>query len=97
MPTLQGGDSTAVLAAGLPNIEGSASGHTTDGGFSYFHSVTGAFGLIKPDDYKSLTTPGNTQNKFQGFDFDASRSNAIYGASTTVQPAALQLIPQIKY
>ena len=94
---IQGGDSTAVLAAGLPNIEGSASGLTTNGGFSYFYSVTGAFGLINSDNYTSLTTPGNTQNKFQGFDFDASRSNAIYGASTTVQPAALQLIPQIKY
>ncbi len=94
---IQGGDSTAVLAAGLPNIEGSASGLTTNGGFSYFYSVTGAFGLINSDNYTSLTTPGNTQNKFQGFDFDASRSNAIYGASTTVQPPALSMIPQIKF
>lgn len=29
--------------------------------------------------------------------FDASRSNAIYGASTTVQPPAIVLIPQIRY
>ena len=29
--------------------------------------------------------------------FDASRSNSIYGASTTVQPPALQLTPQIRY
>ena len=29
--------------------------------------------------------------------FDASRSSAIYGASDTVQPASLNLIPQIKY
>ena len=28
---------------------------------------------------------------------DASRSSAIYGASTTVQPPALALIPQIKF
>ena len=30
-------------------------------------------------------------------DFDASRVNPIYGRSTTVQPAAIQLIPIIKY
>ena len=29
--------------------------------------------------------------------FDASLSNAIYGASTTVQPPAIVLIPQIRY
>ena len=29
--------------------------------------------------------------------FDASLSNAIYGASNTVQPPALILLPQIKY
>lgn len=29
--------------------------------------------------------------------FDASRSNAIYGNSETVQPATITLIPQIKY
>lgn len=29
--------------------------------------------------------------------FDASRSNSIYGASDTVQPPAITLIPQIKY
>lgn len=32
-----------------------------------------------------------------GTGFDASRSNPIYGASDTVQPHALLLIPQIKY
>ena len=31
------------------------------------------------------------------FTFDASRVNSIYGASTTVQPAAIQLLPQIKF
>ena len=29
--------------------------------------------------------------------FDARRSNLIYGNSDTVQPPAIQLIPQIKY
>ena len=29
--------------------------------------------------------------------FQANRSNSIYGLSNTVQPPALQLIPQIKF
>ena len=29
--------------------------------------------------------------------FDASRCSPIYGASTTIQPPALQLIAQIKF
>ena len=29
--------------------------------------------------------------------FDASRSNPIYGSSTTVQPPAISLIPQLRY
>lgn len=29
--------------------------------------------------------------------FNANRSNAIYGASATVQPPAISLIPQIRY
>ena len=32
-----------------------------------------------------------------GFTFNAARSNPIYGASDTVQPPAIQLIPQIRY
>ncbi len=34
---------------------------------------------------------------YGGFNFDASKSNEIYDNSNTVQPPALQLIPQIKY
>lgn len=29
--------------------------------------------------------------------FNAANSNVIYGASNTVQPPALSLIPQVKY
>ena len=36
-------------------------------------------------------------NGNDGIGFDASRSNPIYGASTTVQPPALCLIPQVRY
>lgn len=32
-----------------------------------------------------------------GITLDASKYNAIYGSSTTVQPPAIVLLPQIKY
>ena len=32
-----------------------------------------------------------------GFGFAASRSNALYGRSTTVQPNAISLIAQVKF
>lgn len=38
-----------------------------------------------------------TRSSDKTFRLDASRVNAIYGSSNTVQPPALQLIPQIKF
>ena len=35
--------------------------------------------------------------KLVTFNFDASKSSNIYAASTTVQPPAIILVPQIKY
>ena len=66
--------------AGLPNIEGSfkaprvKAGSVSTGAFSHITDVT--------DSNHSPGNPGNT------FYFDASKSNSIYGASTTVQPPA---------
>ena len=86
-----GGDITEVLAAGLPNITGrfnnngnSRGGGAADGAF-YIISQAGVFSN------SSGASDGGT------YGFDASRSNSIYGSSTTVQPPALQLIPQIKF
>lgn len=39
---------------------------------------------------------GNVDEVMDAY-FDASWSNPIYGASSTVQPPALQLIAQIRY
>ena len=45
-----------------------------------------------------ISINGNiTQETIGGIILNASNSNAIYGTSTTVQPPALQLIPQIRY
>ena len=84
------GSNTAgtVLAAGLPNITGNIS--------AFKSSISGAF------------EGSNDTNRYDGWNdsqdeyavstsFDASRSNGIYGASSTVQPPALTMRFCIKY
>ena len=86
---IQGGDNVAVLTAGLPNIEGTIGPLDDDGGAGY---VSGVF--AKTGNTAWGVTGGGSRYIIS---FNASRSSAIYGASTTVQPPSLQLIPQIKY
>ena len=92
-PTLQGGDTATVLKAGLPNIVGS-----TYSIISVEPSASGALDGtdVLPNGY-GITADVNMESKLRYIRFNASNSNAIYGASTTVRPPALQLIPQIKY
>lgn len=70
-----------TVDAGLPNIEGSfvANVRTNQ------HAVSGAFTAGN-----SLTSTGANDSyaEVHKFSLDASNSNAIYGASSTVQPAA---------
>lgn len=84
-----GGDNNATLPAGLPNILGSGIWCNTGNS-----AVSGAI-------YTLITTNygGTTQTSLKGLynGFDASKSNPIYGASGTVTPPTLQLIPQIRY
>ena len=80
-----------VKDAGLPNIEGSGG----PWGDSLRAKFTGAFG--QKDRHKEENMGGVSPLTVTGFDFDASRSNSIYGNSTTVQPPALTLLPCIKY
>lgn len=87
---LQGGDSPAVLAAGLPNITGQY--YAVVGGRI---TVNGAF-TGSWTDSSGQTSGGGGYNRVH-LVVDASKSNAIYGASNTVQPPAIVLIPQIKY
>lgn len=95
--TLQGADANhaagTMIAAGLPNITGTLS--TYNGVIlSLFNNVTGCFKPDRPKD-SSLTYDNLPKNTSQyaadycnGGVFDASKSNAIYGASSTVQPPA---------
>ena len=86
-------DSTGVtVAAGLPNITGGIN--------NTFRTISGGGG------YGAMV--GSVDAGSQGFGsggavpstivrFDASKSNAIYGASDTVQPAAVKMLPIIRY
>lgn len=87
---LQGGDSPAVLAAGLPNITGQYYA-VVGGGITVNGAFTGSW-----VDSSGQTSGGGVYNRVH-LVVDASKSNAIYGASNTVQPPAIVLIPQIKY
>lgn len=70
-----------TVDAGLPNIEGSFVANV----YSSYHKASGAFTAGN-----SLTSTGanNSDAYVYKFSLDASNSNAIYGASSTVQPAA---------
>ena len=87
---IQGGDNAAVLAAGLPNIMGKASGGTCES----FSEGTGAL-----TGTRKIASSGRAAGGGGGsfaINFDASQSNKLYGASDTVQPPAIALVAQIK-
>ena len=83
-----------IKNAGLPNITGSGIMGESSNAWSSMPPVSGAI-------YRA----SNGANRYSGskdadndyLAFDASRSNAIYGASSTVQPPALTMRFYIKY
>ena len=96
------GSSTAgnKLEAGLPNIIGNLYGRFLSGnGYSIwvdgrlFYNVS----TVSPDSQNSATQPNNSNTGHCSVGFEASRSNSIYGNSTTVQPSALTTSYLIKY
>ena len=78
---------TQTVAAGLPNITGRVSVSN-----AWFSSDQGAL-------YRSGSGQGcgDTAANGVGVYIDASRSNSIYGNSSTVQPPTIVQIPQIKF
>ena len=77
--------SGSYKSAGLPNI----TGHTVIGTHDDW-AQSGAFELSHPGSYTGVYTPTTLSPKMIdcGLSFDASKSNSIYGNSTTVQPPA---------
>ena len=91
MVQLAGDGAGASVAAGLPNITGVlkyrySAIYSAEGAFAQGRARENSGNLAFSDSSTGLTAS-----------FDASRSNPIYGASETVQPAAIKLIPIIRY
>ena len=97
LPSLNGrflegttGTPGSTKSAGLPNITGSLKSTNAYNQFSDMEewsvSCGGAFSPYYASSYEIRNRSSDTM--LMGFDFDASKSNSIYGASTTVQPAS---------
>lgn len=89
--------------AGLPNITGSISNAGATQNDQFLTDSTSAGiktnGALSIAGYASKTSMANGTDNFNtptGFKFDASKSNAIYGNSDTVQPPALTMVYIIK-
>lgn len=103
LPNLMGkvlwGSSSQVgteMKAGLPNITGSATFLQTDGQDQSGYPDFGCFSWgTYNHNWKTIAI--NEAPSKRDLLFDASRSNNIYGASDTVQPPALCLLPCIRY
>lgn len=95
--------SGTVKNAGLPNIKGSIRELGSVGGSNAPISLNnlngqGAFGRWNTGSAFYLNNPSTVSNAYLGFDFDASRSSAIYSDSvTTVQPPSVTMRYIIKY
>ena len=92
---LQTADTThgagTTIAAGLPNITGQV---TSDDNGYYWGAGTTASGAFANAHNGGSHIGANAWSgtRGNGFTFNASRSSAIYGKSTTVQPPAYALI-----
>lgn len=76
------------IEPGLPNITGKSETVDSDTGWMSSMGLSGAFTNtdIGKKGYATTNSPGKYE--WYRFEFDASKSNEIYGASDTVQPAA---------
>ena len=88
---LEGGVAAGTYyPAGLPNITGHFS-------TAMEWSQARFDGAFRCDNQDGNGPEGSAWSNSQLISFDASRSNSIYGASTTVQPPAMTVIYCIKY
>lgn len=82
------GTAGTIKSAGLPNITGYIKAA------SYTDNISGGAFTADITNYGGVGTGGYLT---QTFNFNASRSSSIYGASSTVQPPALTMRYYIKY
>lgn len=74
---------------GLPNITGQFGNTSEYRNCGSLSNATGAFASLGSRNGRD--TDGSHSSRSYGLSFDASRSSAIYGNSTTVQPPATQM------
>jgi DNA polymerase III alpha subunit (gram-positive type) len=85
-----------LIQAGLPNIEGYFRARLNNGG--YYAGIANGAGAFYGDgvDGNNVTNVSGYQTGYKSeFNFDASRSSAIYGNSTTVQPQTIKTLVYI--
>ena len=90
------------LEAGLPNITGSMTNHgsTNDNdsfGSHFSSSPTSPFYFSNETTYCFSHASGRYSGNYSTINFNASRSNSIYGNSSTVQPPAYTVNYFIKF
>ena len=81
--------------AGLPNIEGSVGYLKSVANKDLTNEWNGAFKWTTYSATSNIPSQTNSANSYD-LEFDASKSNAIYGKSNTVQPPALTMVYIIK-
>lgn len=92
-----------TLSAGVPNIKGQFTIRKASGDGSMNNVLAageGAFSLkYNSGEVYANNLAINTGNTFKNdtMEFNANTYSPIYNSSKTVQPPALQLIPQIRY
>ena len=105
MVQLAGNGAGASVAAGLPNINFGYDGRFYVGSWKLKgqsirvgETLTNNQGVtIKIDDGEYTYSGGEGSVVGGRITFDVSKSNPIYGASATVQPPAIKLLPILRY
>lgn len=88
--TTTAGQGGQTVEAGLPNITGQAQMSVIYTSDLFVHDTNGALSSNTTGDIKKLYSVEVAENQPTGIRFDASKSNSIYGNSTTVQPKSIK-------
>lgn len=85
------------MVAGLPNLAGNFGDYGGPVGDDRYDKSTSNLFKLTTGSSRYRTVGDRDSSITSYWAFNASAYNSIYGASATVQPPALCLIPQIKY
>ena len=88
---IQGGDIPVLLQAGLPNVQ------LYIGRVEYYTPNPPNVIMSNVENAKTFRDEDFASDSLAYVSISLQRGNAIYGNSTTVQPPAIRLIPQLKF